>query len=236
MLSPLIGLWLLSVPFVSAQAHFAVASIKPNQSGNPRLENYAYTPVGRFTATNATLVDMIVSAYGIRRIQMSGGPDWIDSERFDVIAKSEAGEANAEMVRSLLEDRFKLKLHTESRDMAVLALVVGRAPVKVEAPKPDQPTAFLHPKLGQIVFQNMPIDGLVNYMSNMLHTPVVDRTGLKGSFDFAVDTTLVSVGGPESFGDLLVAAVREQLGFRMEKQKAALTITIVDRAERPSQN
>ena len=75
-----------------ARRHFEVASVKPSSSGKRALEAFAYSPGGGFTATNATLVDMIVRVYPTRRIQMQGGPEWIDSARFDVVAKADAAE------------------------------------------------------------------------------------------------------------------------------------------------
>jgi uncharacterized protein (TIGR03435 family) len=232
-----------------ARRQFAVASIKPNQSGKRALQGYAYSPGGRFEATNATLVDMIVRVYPTRRIQMQGGPDWIDSARFDVIAKADPddGEVAAEqwrlMVQVLLEDRFKLRFHTETREMPVLALVAGKTGPKLQPAKEGEETALLPGERGQMNFRKMSISGLVNTMSNILGTPVVDRTGLNGFFDFTLDPNQFaaqkSTGDPDgnpSFGELLVEAVREQLGLRLEKQKAALEITIIDRAEKPSEN
>src|SRR5215831_10502467 len=73
---------------------FEVASIKVNRSGPPRVQRnpLVYAPGGRFTATNVTLVDVIVRVYPTRRIQMEGGPDWIDSDRFDIVAKADPAE------------------------------------------------------------------------------------------------------------------------------------------------
>jgi uncharacterized protein (TIGR03435 family) len=232
-----------------ARRQFAVTAIKSNHSGLRRLQAYDYSPGGRFSATNATLVDMIVSAYPTRRIQMQGGPDWIDSERFDVIAKADPDDGEvksdqwAQMVQVFLEDRFKLRFHTETREMEVLALVAGKTAPKLEASKDDEKTAFIPGERGQIIFQKMPIAGLVNTMANILHTPVVDRTGLTGFFNFKLDPNQFAVqdgtdgtASQDSRGDLIITAVREQLGFRLEKQRASLEITIIDHAERPGEN
>jgi uncharacterized protein (TIGR03435 family) len=175
-----------------ARRQFEVASIKPNESGRRTLQGFAYSP-GGFTATNATLVDMIVRVYPTRRIQMQGGPDWIDSERFDVLAKTDLTEGAVQpgqwpqMVQTLLEDRFKLGFHTETREVQVLALVVGKIAPKLHTPKEGGETAMTPGDRGQMIFRNMPIVGLVNTMANILHTPVVDRTGITGLFDFTLD-------------------------------------------------
>jgi uncharacterized protein (TIGR03435 family) len=93
---------------------------------------------------------------------------------------------------------------------------------------------------GQLAFTKMPIVGLVNTMANILHTPVVDRTGIAGFYDFTLDPQNYAsdAAGPskDSFGDLVVTAVRDQLGLVLEKGREKLTITIIDHAERPRGN
>jgi uncharacterized protein (TIGR03435 family) len=118
------------------QRHFEVSTIKPNPAGPPRIQTdpFQFLPNGRFTATNVTLVDVIVRVYGTRRIQMQGGPSCIDSDRFEIAAKADEADGNLKpddfpvMVQSLLEDRFKLALHRETKEMPVYALVVGKNP------------------------------------------------------------------------------------------------------------
>jgi len=236
-----------------ARAEFEVASIKPNRSGLApnRINPVALTPGGRFTATNVTLVDLIVRFYPTRRIQMQGGPGWIDSdsERFDVVAKAPAGERALQyadfipMVQTLLEDRFKLALHRESKSVQVLALLVGKDPPKLQNSKDDEETAVRPGERGLLSFQRMSVIGLVNTLSNILHTPIVDQTGLKGSFNFTLDPSMgespKAADSPlraDSYGDLMIRAVQEQLGFKLEKQKALLDITVIDHAERPTEN
>jgi uncharacterized protein (TIGR03435 family) len=233
----------------NARRQFEVASIKPNKSGRKALQGFAYAPGGRFTATNATLVDVIVRVYPTRRIQMQGGPDWIDSERFDFVAKADPEEGKikpeqwTQMVQVLLEDRFKLAFHTEMRDMQVLALVTGKGASKLQECKDSEETSLSPGDHGQMVFRKMSIVGLVNTMANILHTPVVDRTGIAGFYDFTLDPNRFAASDnsdrsapKESFGDLMVNAVREQLGLHLEKQRDTLKITVIDRAERPAEN
>src|SRR6266851_3646710 len=155
---------------------FEVASIKPNRSGvaPDRINPVSPTPGGRFTATNVTLVDLIVRFYPTRRIQMQGGPGWIDSdsERFDVVAKAPASERELKyadfvpMVQALLEDRFKLALHREPKSVQVLALLVGKDPPKLQSPKDGEETALRPGDQGKLSFQRMSIVGLVNTLSN----------------------------------------------------------------------
>ena len=234
---------------VKPRRHFEVASIKPNKGPSRILVNpLEYLPGGRFTATNATLVDIIVRVYPTRRIQMQGGPEWIDSERFDIVAKADAadGEIKAgewqEMVQTLLEDRFKLSFHHETKEMPVLALVAGKNPPKLEPSKDGEETVARVGNRGQVIFQRMSMVGLVNTLSNIIHQPVVDKTGLPGFFDFTLDTSLLVTtpsDGPmrgDTLGDSVLSAVQEQLGLKLERQKTPLEITVIDHAERPTEN
>lgn len=107
---------------------FEVASIKPNKSGSPIL-GIDPAPGGRLTATNVSLGALIRYGYQLPIFRMSGGPDWIESERFDLVAKAE-GEAGPDqirlMLRRLLAERFALKVHTETREQPIFELLVAR--------------------------------------------------------------------------------------------------------------
>jgi uncharacterized protein (TIGR03435 family) len=229
-----------------ARREFEVASIKPNKSGPPGVQTNPLTvsPNGRFTATNVTLVVLIVRAYPTRRIQMRGGPDWIDSDRFDIAAKADGSEGEIKpeqwnpMIQALLEDRFKLVLHRETKEETVYALVAGKNPPKLQQSKEGEETAMVPGERGQMNFQRMPVVALVNTLANILHEPVVDGTGITGFFDFTLDPMQFADDPrtPANFAELVLTAVREQLGFTLEKRKAPLEITIVDRAEKPGDN
>ena len=105
--------------------NFEVASIKPNNSGRPgSISNFR---AGRFTATNTTVQILIMSAYDIHEFQLAGGPRWITTDRFDVVATA-PGDPDSETVRallrSLLEERFALATHTETKELPVSRLIV----------------------------------------------------------------------------------------------------------------
>jgi uncharacterized protein (TIGR03435 family) len=232
-----------------AHQKFEVASIRPNNSGRPRgyTNPFTYAPNGRFTATNVTLVDVIVSGvYQTRRIQMRGGPDWIDSDRFDIAAQADAigGEFKEEefypMIRALLEDRFKLALHRETKEMSVYALVPGKNRPKLQESKEGEEAIFRPGNRGQMTFQRMPMVALVNTLANILKLQVVDGTGITGTFDFTLDPLQFETGGgpttAASYADLVLTAVQTQLGLRLEKRNAPVEITVIDHAERPSEN
>lgn len=227
---------------------FDVASIRKTDAERPQVYTnpFSFSPGGRFTATNVTLTDLIVVAYGTRRIQMRGGPPWIDSDRFNVVAQADAasGEVKLQehrpMIQALLEDRFRLRLHRETQEITVLALIPGKAPPNIQPAKEGEKNAVVPGNRGQMNFVATPIVGLVNTLANILHTPVIDKTGITGFFDFTLDPFALSEPKtpvtPDDWPDLVLTAVREQLGFKLEKQKASLEFTIIDHAEQPSEN
>jgi uncharacterized protein (TIGR03435 family) len=242
-----IGITLAQSP---ARREFEVASIRQNNSGRPTTSTnpFVFAPGGRFTAVNVTVVDLIVMSYQTRRIQMQGGPAWIDSERFDIVAKADMDQGRVQreqwplMIQGLLEDRFKLAVHKETKETQVYALVLGKNPPKLQPSKEAGETLSTPGPRGQINFHKMPLVGLVNTVSNILHTPVVDQTGVTGFFDFTLDpmqfATPPSPDNPirPDYGELVMRAVEEQLGFKLEKKKASLEFTIIDHAEKPTEN
>jgi uncharacterized protein (TIGR03435 family) len=117
----------------AVSAAFEVASVKPNKSGDQRIM-FGIQPGGRFTATNTTVLELIRNAYGIQFPgQLEGAPDWIRSERFDVLAKAPEGTPDlnrdivAPMLQALLAGRFQLAIRTETREMATYDLVLSRS-------------------------------------------------------------------------------------------------------------
>ena len=233
-----------------ARREFEVASIRPNNSGRPTTftNPFVFAPGGRFTAINVTLVDVIVLAYQATPIQMQGGPAWINSDRFDIVAKADMDQGKIEpgqlrpMIQALLEDRFKLTVHKEAKETQVYALVAGKDPPKLQPSKEGEQTRFTPGERGQMNFQRMGLVGLVNTLSNILHTPVVDQTGITGFFDFTLDPMqFITPPSPDNpvrpdYGELVISAVQQQLGFKFEKKKAPVEFTIIDRAEKPSEN
>src|SRR5580658_4497219 len=146
-----------------ARRNFEVASIKPNKSGPPAVQGtqFAYLPGGRFTATDVTLVDVITQAYMTRRIQMRGGPDWIDADRFDIVAKADAADGEvtreqwAPLLQTLLEDRFKLRLHVENKESQVYVLVVAKEAPKLQESKPEDERGAVAGERGAMSFKRI---------------------------------------------------------------------------------
>ena len=204
-----------SVPLPSAtELRFEVASVKraTDASGKVRVGDQVWTsvgarfmPGGAFEAVNATLGSVIRLAYGLREFQTVGGPEWVDTERFDIQARGPQGAVESETPRrlqSLLAERFALKVHRETRDRPIYALVLARAngslgPRLRQSQGPPAP-----PGLGAAGGQctppgppgpvSMRLCGVT--MASLVDTflpmytgrRVVDRTGLTGGFDLAL--------------------------------------------------
>jgi uncharacterized protein (TIGR03435 family) len=133
----------------NARPSFEVASIKPNNSGINRIGIGA--PGGTFTATNATLRLLMRFAYRVQDFQMLGGPKWMDADHFDIQAKPEGEsrqvppEQMSLMVQSLLEDRFQLKFHRETRELPTYTLVVAKDGPKIKSSADQTPPVLPQP-------------------------------------------------------------------------------------------
>jgi bla regulator protein blaR1 len=180
---------------------FEVASVKPNKSGATRGPS-TILPGGRFTATNNTLRALILNAYGIFTSEelLSGGPAWIDSERYDVEAKAEASaippgtpdkvlwEKTRLMLRTLLADRFHLIVRRETREVPIYELVVAKNGVKLKKSEVEceGKTLFCHGFSGGprgLSGTAVDMDDLALMLSRYAGRPVSDRSGVQGLFD-----------------------------------------------------
>ena len=205
----------------SGSPAFEVASIKVNRSGDPRT-TMAFQPGGRFMATNVPLGRLIRDAYQRSNFEISGAPSWMEADRFDIAAKAEGDPLPAEMrlmLRALLAERYKLRLHTETQDRPVYELVMAksdrrtgpqlrqtsadcaRAPAPLPPPYPNGvpscgyigPTSAIGgaQAKGQVTmgFHGVTMEAFARFLMPALGRVVVDRTGLTGYFDADVDRT-----------------------------------------------
>jgi bla regulator protein blaR1 len=214
-LSPLRAVIRAQLPVPDGPAAFDVASVKPNVSGDLRVTLQAM-PGGRFIATNAPLRTLIREAYALQGSQLSGGPGWLDSDRFDVVAKSERNPTPLQMrvmLRALLAERFRLNVHTDTRELPLYALVLARTDGKLgphlrptgtdcsQAPEwlgtgppplggPDAPCRSAGPGSGAAMrFRGITLDAFAMFLATPVRRPVIDRTGLSGDFDIELDMT-----------------------------------------------
>jgi uncharacterized protein (TIGR03435 family) len=208
-----------------ANAAFEVASVKPNKTGDGRVM-LGLQPGGRFNATNVPLRMLLRQAFNVQEFQLVGGPNWIGSDRFDVVAKApEGGEFNADamrpMLRSLLIERFKLAFHNESREMPIYALMKARAdgrlgpnlvPAAVDCaamrgrrgggppPAPPQPGQKMECGFmmgpGRMNAGGMPMSQLAQSLSPQVGRIVLDKTELTGNYDFEMTYAPEGFAGP----------------------------------------
>jgi uncharacterized protein (TIGR03435 family) len=240
MCKPFFGLQAIA----ASQPSFEVASIRPH----PGEITFASGPSihgARITGTAITLLDLITEAYGVKYDQVSGGPSWVNSDHYDIAAKAEGDvaltkEQSRPMLQSLLADRFQLKVHRETRETAVYALVIGKTGSKLTTSSADASGGnFVRvgAGVGHLEAQKGTMDWLVQQLSFSAGRPVVDRTGLGGYYAFKLDWTPANrVGDADSDTPSLFVAVQEQLGLRLESAKAPVEMIVIDRAERASGN
>ena len=231
--------WAMAAPGIApvrAQAQaperlpsFEVASVKQNTSGDSRMRMVTQ-PGGRLVVTNAPLLGLIATGFSVAdsqamiRSRVLGGPSWIDSERFDIDAKAATefqptpGGPSREMIlmlRSLLEERFKLKTHRETRDLPVYELVLARADGSLGpglhksdfdceayiaarrggAPPPpqrgpmDPPPCALMAGPARTIAGAASMQQITAHLTVRMERPVIDKTGLKDRFDFNLTFT-----------------------------------------------
>lgn len=211
-----------------APPSFEVASVKENKTVG--RGGYDRSTPGRFTARNALLRNVIMSAYEIdQRAQLRGGPGWIDSARFDIEAKAPAeGDKPLihRMLQSLLAERFHLAVHHENNEIPVYFLVVAK-----NGPKLHGLTIGGSPPAGPGINVFGAIRGLTHYLSNLLGRPVVDKTGIQGSHNWSMHLQPDDIPSAAVF-----AALEEQLGLKLESAKAPLDVLVIDHIEKPSAN
>ncbi|OLD80775.1 MAG: hypothetical protein AUF67_10815 [Acidobacteria bacterium 13_1_20CM_58_21] len=214
----------------------------------------------RFMATNFTLHKLIQKAYDVQDDQILGGPEWVNSEGYDIDAKVEKSVVDElqrlgpdqrilqskHMLQELLADRFKVMLHHETKEVPAYVLVIAKDGAKLQEAKPGDtyPDGFkdphgrplgartlLQPGPCKLVGQGVPIADLVGALSERLSRSVVNETSLKGNYDFTLDCHTAFM----ERGGSLLTVLPEQLGLELKPQTAPVEVLIIDNAERPSE-
>jgi uncharacterized protein (TIGR03435 family) len=268
---------MLAAAQVSAQKpSFEVASIKPTKFDGM----LSVPPVmmgSRFVATNVTLKDLVFFAYSPQGRsflygQIVGGPSWIDEDHFDIEAqvKANAGpiahDKMQDVVRALLEDRFRLKVHQETEELSVLDLVVSETGLKMRMSEDQTPpsgeTSTTYDSSGQdgqplrrgsmrvttnlsgtvITGTAITISGLATVLQGQSGRIVFDKTGLKGLFDFTLRFINQGLASPAidtpriNQSGTSLVAAIQELGLKLESSKGSVEVLVIDHVERPSEN
>jgi uncharacterized protein (TIGR03435 family) len=227
---------------------FEVASIRPHEPPLPRIQ--ISTAGSTLTAECYSLFNLITYAYNLRNYQVSFAPanSSIAGTFYDIAAKAEGDtiptrDEFGRMMQSLLADRFKLKVHHETREMQVYALVVGKNGPKLKDSAPDaNPMAYFNVvgRNYRVTRAKATMDDVVQAIGNsFLDRPVLDQTGLTGTYNLSLTYTpdIPTNRGESDPNDISIfTAVQEQLGLKLEPQKASIEILVVDSVEKPSEN
>jgi uncharacterized protein (TIGR03435 family) len=239
---------------------FDVVSIKPVVDYRDEQLRVFASPGGVFTAYGVVVKLLIMQGHSVSEFEIVGAPDWTETDRFEIKAKAEGvekqltpAEANP-MIRALLEDRFGLKFHRETRRLPIFALVPAKGGAKLK-PAADLAAGRSGGMVGSVGYgsftgTNVPLMRLTQMLAAALGKPVVDQTGLSGNFDFKVEFVKNSVPDPglpgvrrtlpeppsDAEGPSLFTALQEQLGLRLEAQTGPVEVVVIDTVQRPSEN
>ncbi len=219
---------------------FDAASIKP--AGDPGGIGRAPSVVrlrvgpGSVTLQYFSLMECIRWAYNVNAQQISG-PAWLNSQRFDIIAKAASRSTEAQlraMMQHLLAERFKMKLHRDSKEFNVLTLTIAKGGTKCKPSEGDGEMGFGSKGQGAIAVSHATSAQLAAALADILGQPVVDKTGLQGHYDCSMDMrSYVPESGtePDVIG-LITAVLREQMGLGVSSRKTPLPVYVIEHIEK----
>jgi uncharacterized protein (TIGR03435 family) len=246
---------------------FDVASIKPAsvKKSDPHLGiGGLVTAGGRWSAKEATVVQIIANLYGLRPEQVAGAPTWASNDLFVINAKAADASASAdqlkEMAKQLLVDRFGLRIHVEQRPFNVHEMVLVHKDGTL-GPSLRRTNCVMRSKETRILPSSQPVCGAFRYnvvdgvfqenwagvslrtlllarrVEQLLGTPVVDKTGLNGMFDIQVEYVPESQSGERATGVVgpsLFSAMETQLGLAFERRQGILDVAVIDAIQHPT--
>jgi uncharacterized protein (TIGR03435 family) len=252
---------------------FDVVSVKPSKSDDGRMR-IMFKPDG-YSAINVSMKLLIQTAYGIRQDLISGGPGWLESAGYDFDAKVAGPDVDAlkkltpEQRRSMLQpalaDRFKLKVHTETKQLPVYEIVLAKGGSKlkeatagdtyangIKGPDGVGRGGMMRFGPGQLTAQAVPMTSLTNMLSQQLHRTVLDKTGLTGKYDLELNWTpdqgadpmfkgpegssQRGEAAPDTSGPSIFTALQEQLGLKLQSAKGPVETLVIDHVEMLSEN
>jgi bla regulator protein blaR1 len=240
---------------------FEVATIKPTKDVGGGFQ-FFFTPNG-ISIKGVRMQMLLRKAFGVENDRIFGAPGWVRSDRYDIEAKVAESDApkldnltfdqRESMLRTLLANRFNLKVHHETRELPAYVLAIAKGGPKLKVSKPDNPDAQTTMGRGKVEAQGLSLENLIEFLSQQLGRTILDKTGLTGTYDFALHWTPddappqiaagAESGQPGNDGapqtntsPSLVTALEEQLGLKLESQKGPVDVIVVDHVDRPSEN
>jgi uncharacterized protein (TIGR03435 family) len=236
---------------VDDPAKFEIADVHAcPKTLHPSMRSGVLRP-GVYQLKMATMVDLIAAAYGVDGEKVLGGPSWLDTDRFDVIAKAPDGapqQAVRPMLQALLVERFKLAVHMDQRPMAAFVLSMGKGKPKLKQADGSGPSGCRRvpqapdASTNAVECRGLTMEAFVQQLhgaaGDYLTNPVVDESGLAGSWDFTLKWTprgMLAAAGAE--GIPIFDAVANQLGLKLEPKQVPTPVLVVDSVnQKPTEN
>lgn len=234
---------------------FEVASVKPRAERTQFVNTLLTYPGGRITCGGCRLRYLIEEAFDVQPFQISGGPGWLNEDRFDLEAKPPAGSRASHvnpplsklpmideqrvMLQALLAERFQLKYHREEREGAVYFLVKANKKLKLEAAKDKEAFPWAGAPQGGgfgsngMAGTNITMPQLAARLSRVLEHPVIDKSGLDGAYDFKYEYAADDANQDRATSILMSV---QGLGLKLESGKGPVSTIVIDHAEKPSGN
>jgi uncharacterized protein (TIGR03435 family) len=258
-----IWFWLGAAAAFSQPLKFEAATVKPAALNDGASGAMPSASPGRIEFRNMTLRLLIYQAYGSglgTAMSVSGGPDWMNRNRYTIKAVAQGNPTDRDyraMLRNLLEERFSLKTHGETREIDVYGLVPDRADKKLgpkmkpwvgtcasgKAPRPEgDPTmprcmgAFRAPGLVLEGVTMVPVAEMLSTQRPLLGRIVQDRTGLAGPYNIELEFDFRAANQPDYTGPSIFTALKEQLGLKLEASKGPLEVLVVESASPPDED
>jgi uncharacterized protein (TIGR03435 family) len=229
------------------KATFETASVRPSDPAKP--ESFWSVSPGRLSVRNMSLKSLVMAFYKVKQYQVTGGPKWVDTDRFDIQAKladqpagssprsSEAVARLMSAAQALLADRFQLVLYNETKQVSGYALVVAKTGPKLKAAEGDG-SSNVKTGRGTLRATGLSMERFASSLSTILDAPVVDATDLKSAYDFTLEWTpdMAADSNDAPTQPSLYAALQEKLGLKLESRKVPVPVFTIERAEKPAEN
>jgi len=187
---------------------------------------------GNVTMTNWSLAVLICTAWDLEPSQLAGGPSWLGSDRYDIIAKTSPNATQADlriMLQALLAERLGLVTHRETKDTTVYALIAPKGAAKLKATTGDQRMPLVFAPPARLIAQGSTMPALALALTRPAGRKVIDQTGIAGAFDF---TLTYSADDGADGAPSIFTALQDQLGLKLEPQKGQTEVLVIDHAER----
>jgi len=234
----------LAVAALGFGEEFEVAAIKPaapsKEIGRTSSSSSTDTGAGQLAFTNVAMKDIVRLAYGVQSYQISG-PGWMETERFDVMAKfapQSTGEQVKIMLQKMLQDRFRMVMHRETKELPAYVLTAIGPKLKALTDSGGNVSSSSS-KTGVHLDAKTTMRGFAEYLSQRLDRPVLDQTGLAGGFEFQLDWEIDDAADANGavLGPSVFTAVQEQLGLKLTATKGPVETIVVESIQKvPTEN